>query len=229
MATSITAVDADNIRPGTAGTVALDKEIAMASLAVGNGTLYITTVRDASNTDPQGVGTCYAPMSATPPARQLRLTSAFGSTGVPLTASAPSGGFGISRTAGTSLVLSAEATSSNTKTDTVNFEFVLPDTYVAGAALPIVIDANYTGSGTVTTTSIECKVSLMGVTGAQTVVYDSTQAGPTATATHYTFNVPVADTVNFVPGSVIQLTITMIVTTSAGALTGQINSVKFVA
>ena len=71
---------------------------------------------------------------------------------VPMTATAgtPTGTVGVKRTAGTSLTLDGETASSGAATDKAIWEFNLPTTYIAGANIPIVVNANYTGAGTPT-------------------------------------------------------------------------------
>lgn len=234
MTTSITAVDATNIRPGTTGAVALDKELMLSYLALTSGTLYITTAKGFDNSDAAGVGTCFAPWQPTLPQRQLRLSDGKSLLGVPLTATAgtPSTTMGISRTAGTSLVLSGEATSTSTKTDNVIFEFALPDTYVAGAALNVVINANYTGGGTVTAATLTTKLELETLAGVETLENTAATQTFTGTAADYTFvamTAAQAAAAGIVAGTRVILSITMVCTTSSGAMTGQINSVRYVA
>ena len=234
MTTSITAVDATNIRPGTTGTVALDKELTMAYLAITQGTLYITTAKGFDNSDAAGVDTCFAPWAFAAPQRQMRLSKGKSTLGVPMTAAAgtPSATMGISRTAGTSLVLVGEATSTSTKTDNVIFEFNLPDTYVAGAAIPVVVNANYTGSGTVTAATLTLKTELEALNGTETLENTTAAQTFTGTAADYTFvavTAAQAAAAALVAGSRVVLSITMVATTSAGAMTGQINSVRYVA
>ena len=89
-------------------------------------------------------------------------------------------------------MLLGEATSSSAKTDKAAWEFVLPSTYVTGAAITFNVDCNYTGSGTVTAAS--CTVlgaiyteSNTGVEAAATVTQTATQIS--STATQYPFAV----------------------------------------
>lgn len=63
MATTITPVDAANVSPGTTGTIAIGKEINVASRAVAGGTLFITTTRGLGDSDPTGVSTTFVPTS----------------------------------------------------------------------------------------------------------------------------------------------------------------------
>ena len=67
----------------------------------------------------------------------LALTDAKESTGIPLPASATSGIFGISMTAGTSESLVSEVANGSTVTDTALFEFSLPQSYVPGTNFTI--------------------------------------------------------------------------------------------
>lgn len=233
MTTNITPLDSAQISPGTGGSIAIGKELNVASRAVNGGTVYITSVR-SGNSDPIGVSTTFVPASAVAPTRQLVLTDAKSDLGVPMTAAAgtPTGTVGISRTAGTSAVLVGEATSSSAKTDKALWEFNLPTTYVAGAAITFNIDCNYTGTGTVTAASTTILGALYtesntGGEAAVTVTQTATQF--TATATQYPFAVSAANAAaaGLVPGMRVAFEATMLVTTSAGAATGQINSVTY--
>jgi hypothetical protein len=237
MTTSITPVDAANIRPGTTGTVALDKELLMSYLALTNGTLYITTAKGFDNSDAAGVDMCFAPWQFTAPQRQLRLAKAKTTAGVPLTASAAAGVFGVSRTAGTSLVLTGEATSTNTKTDSALWEFDLPDTYVAGSAIQVVVNCNYTGSGTILpgSTAVSTKFETESVAGVEALILSSAAQSVTGTAADYTITAITAAeavTAGLVPGSRVALVVALSVSTASpgsGSITGQINSVRYIA
>lgn len=236
MTTSITPLDAANISSGTGGSIPVGKEINVASRAVTGGTLYITTVRGAADTDPAGVATAFVPASAVPAARQLRLSEGKSDLGVPMTAAAgtPTGTLGISRTAGTSLVLVGEATSSSAKTDKVMFETVLPDTYIAGAAITIAADANYTTTGTVTAASTTLNMamyaeSVAGVEAAVTVTGGAQQFTASAASYSWTVSAVNAAAASLVAGMRVVFELTMLVTTSAGAATGQLNSLSFTA
>lgn len=78
--------------------------------------------------------------------------------------------------------------SSNTVTSTSSFEFILPEGYVAGGAISLVINAKTSGGGTITAQTIdaECfKVAADGTAGADicaTAIQTISQ-----TATNYTF------------------------------------------
>lgn len=156
----------------------------------------------------------------------LPLITAKNITGAALTATATGGAMGFSITLGTSAALVGEATSASAKTDTCLFEYVMPSTYIAGTPLNIVINSNYTGSGTVTAASTTINAAVYrtakdGTQGSNLVAGSAQQIS--ATATDYTIAVAGA-TLN--PGDRIQIEATLVVTTSAGALTGQVNSVR---
>jgi hypothetical protein len=160
-----------------------------------------------------------------PQTRYLSLTDAKADSGIPLTAAAgtPAGAVGISRTAGTSLQLVGEATSSSAKTDKAFFEFNLPSTYVAGAAIPVVVNAIVTGSGTLTgastTITVAAYTETNGVEAALTV-----SAAQQFDKTGETLTFTVTGT-GLAPGQHVAVEITMLVTSASGANTGVINSV----
>jgi len=164
-----------------------------------------------------------------PQNRFLSLTDAKSDAGVPLTAAAgtPAGAVGVSRTAGTSLVLVGEATSASAKTNKALWELNLPSTYVAGANISVLVNAIVTGSGTLTAASTTITVAayteINGIEAALTVSaaqqFDKTGEALTFTVTG----------TGLVPGQHIAVEVTVLVTTSAGACTGQLNSIALVA
>jgi hypothetical protein len=177
---------------------------------------------------PLGAGCAFVPGGGGGYARFVNLTDGKSDLGVPLTAAAgtPTGAVGVSRTAGTSLVLVGEATSSNAKTDKVMFEMNVANTYVSGANIPVIVNANYTGSGTptaaTTTITVAAYTEIAGVEAALTV---SAAQQFTGTAANYTFTITGASS-GLAVGSHIVIEITMLVTNASGANTGQINSVS---
>jgi hypothetical protein len=201
-----------------------NNELLIQNNAVAGGTLYTSIVRSAGPQGGiQGVANAFVSVGATSPRRYVPLTGAKADTGVGLTATATSGAMGIARTAGTSLTLVGEATSASAKTDKALWELNLADSYVAGAAIPCVVNANYTTSGTVTAAATTITVAAYTeVNGVETAIAGITAAQQfTATGADYTFSIPGT---GLAPGSHIVVEIVMLVTTSVGAATGQINS-----
>lgn len=204
-------------------------ELLTQSLSVSGGTLYISTLRQGGVQGlPAAVTQTFVPTGAASPQRFLALTNAKSDLGVPMTAAAgtPAGTVGVSRTAGTSLQLLGEATSSSAKTNKALFEFNLPDTYVAGANIPVTVNAVVTGSGTLTTVSTTMAVAAYtetnGVEAALTV--SAAQQIPATTAANLSFTVTGT---NLVPGQHVAVELVMLVTSSSGANTGTINSVSY--
>ena len=144
---------------------------------------------------------------------------------IPATSGASTTGFNISRTAGTSYALTGVATSSSAITTKFLAETNVASTYVAGTAIPVVINANYTGSGTITAASTTLTLNAYTeVGGVETAITGITAAQQfTGTAANYTFNIP--STAGLVAGQHIAIELVMLVTTSSGANTGQLNSV----
>lgn len=132
--------------------------------------------------------------------------------------------FGIARTAGTSYDLVGAATSSSAVTTKAIVELTISSTFTAGA-VPVTVNVNYTGSGTITAASTTINMAAYteegGVEAAITGVTPASAQQITGTATGYVFTIPASAALT--PGKHINLEFTMVVTTSAGAATGQIN------
>lgn len=92
--TQITPIDAANISPGTGGSVALGKEINVASRAVTGGTLYITSIRGVADSDPTGVSTVFA---ATTSASPNQLNTSISTVGAGTITAASVGGLTVTR------------------------------------------------------------------------------------------------------------------------------------
>jgi hypothetical protein len=146
-------------------------------------------------------------------------------TGTTLAATASSGEFGISISAGTSLYLVGEAANSNTKTDTCAFMFVLPPNYQAGANITLTVNCNYVvGSGTIGTHTLAAAAYLTAAAGTQgaTLIATAAQSVPAA-AGNAVFTITGA---SLVAGSALWITLAMAIQdTSGNNITGQINSV----
>lgn len=159
------------------------------------------------------------------PDNSLSLTSAKSDAGVSLTATSTGGAMGVSRTAGTSLQLAGEATSGSAKTDKAMWEFVLPQTYAAGADIPVIVNCNYTGSGTITAVSTTMTVAAYTeVNGVETALTVSAAQQFTGTATNYTFTITGT---TLVAGQRLVIELVMLVTSASGANTGFVNRVSF--
>jgi len=215
--TSITTLDTSGFT--YPGTVVVDTR------TITGGTLYVSTFFDGSNSLVGGASS-FVPFAATPPTRFLALTSARSDAGVGLTATAAAGAMGISRTAGTSLALVSETTSASAVTDKAMWEFDLPDTYVAGAAIPVVVNAAITGTGTLTaascTVALACYSEVNGVETALTVTGGAIQI--VAAGSDLTWSVA---GVGRTPGERLVLETTMVVTSSSGANTGQLRRISY--
>jgi hypothetical protein len=202
-----------------------NSELYLQSYAVSGGTLYSHILKQGGQGGPLiGVADTFVPTgSGGGIARYFHLTDALTDSGVGLSTAPSAGAFGVSRTAGTSLVLTGEATSSSAKTDKALFETNIPTTYQANANIPVTVNANYATTGTVTaastTISVAAYTEINGVEAALTV---SAAQQFTATAANYIFTITGT---GLVPGEHISIEVVMLVTTSAGAATGQINSI----
>lgn len=200
-------------------------ELLTQSQSISGGTLVTTILKQPAG--PMiGVASAFVPAASGGIVRYFELTNGKSDLGVPMTAAAgtPTGTVGISRTAGTSMALTGEATSSSAKTDKVIFEFNLPTSYVAGANVPVTINALATGgtiTGASTTMTVAAYTETNGVEAGLTV--SAAQQIP-STATNLVFTVTGT---NLVPGQHMVIELTMLVTTSAGAGTGTINSVAY--
>lgn len=217
--------------PGTGNTIAGQSEFLLQSFTVPGGALYYGLYKQPGVDG--GAKIVPGSMSFVPGGsgsslnRFQALTDGHSDLGVPMTATpgTPTGTVGVTRVAGTSLVLTGEATSSSAKTDKVIFETNLGSTYIPGANLPIIVNGNYATTGTVTAASTTFTVAAYTeIAGVETALTVSAAQQFTATAANYTFTVTGAAS-GLVVGSHIVVEVVMLVTTSAGAATGQINSV----
>lgn len=228
---TVTPIDSANISPGTGGAIAAGKEINIASRAVTGGVLYITTVRGDGDSDPQGVATSFVATGTVPAVRYAKLSDGKSDLGVPLTAAAgtPSGTVGILRTAGSLLNLFGETTSgAQTKTNKVIFEFSLPDAYVAGAAIPVLVNCVVATATDVTAATTLMTLAAYSETAAgveAALAVTAAQQIPITTPALLTFSVTGT---GLVPGQRVVLELTMAVTTTTGGASfGQINSVGY--
>lgn len=225
-ATSITPLDAANINPGTGGTIAIGKEINVATRAVTGGTLFITTVRGQADSDPIGIATSFGASSGSGGVRRLPLTNARDVTGMMPTVAAQATIFGLTFTPGTAEYLVSEAANNNTKTDVICFETVMSDTYAAAADFTVVANAHFViGGGTLSTKTLALAVYKCADADTEGSTIETTAAQTlTGSAADYTFAVTGA-TLN--PGDRIVLKFTMTLTETASSnVTGRLNSVR---
>lgn len=188
---------------------------------VSGGTIYML------NSLTGEISTTFVPIAAGGLTRYLLFTLASMDSGIPLPAVPAGGSMGITRSAGLSFVLTGEATSASAKTDKAFWDFNLPDTYVPGANINFAINCAASG-GTITAASTTMTLtayaeSNLGVETALTVT--AAQQIP-AVSTNLIFTITGT---GLVPGQRMGIELTMLVTTSAGAGTGTVYSVSYVA
>ncbi len=202
---------------------ALGNKIVTSQESVTGGTLYITSIINREGS--VAVTQDFVPTSIAGSQRFLALTNAKSAAGVSVTATPGGGVVGIARTAGTSLQLAGETTSASAVTDTAFFEFNIPDSYIAGSNIPLTVNAVVTGAGTLTAASTTITASAYTET-------NGVEAALTVSAAQQ-FGLVAADLIftitgtNLIPGQHIGLQLAMLVTSSAGANTGYINSVSY--
>lgn len=195
----------------------------VSTVAVPGGTLYTT------GTFNNGVlvgspSTAFVPVGAAAVQRYMALTNAKASTGVSLTTTPASGVPAISRTDATSLYVVGETTSASAVTDTAIFELNLPDTYVAGSNVPVTVNASVAGAGTLTAASTTITLhAYTEINGVETALTVSAAQQIVAAGSNLVFTVTGT---GLTPGAHILLEVIMLVTSSAGANTGHINSVS---
>lgn len=156
---------------------------------------------------------------------RISLLEFHNTTGATLGATATAGALGFALTAGTSFALVGEATSSSAKTDVGMAEYILPSSYIAGTNINLIVNSNYTGSGTVTGASCSVTPTVYPETdaGVQTANICSAVQLITGTAADLTFTLTGT---NLTPGQRILISLSLLVTSASGANTGQINSVR---
>jgi len=229
-----TVVDQVGVPLPGAGNAALNSENLLQSFAISGGNLYWNCYRGPGRPI-NGADQNWACNSPTfvPTTlsgtfnRPLNLSDARLDTGIISTSATGSGtSYGIARTAGTSYALVGAATSASAVTTKAMWEVTIAPTYVAASTLPVIVNANYTGAGTVTAASTTLTLTAYTeVGGVETAITGITAAQQfTGTAANYTFNIP--SSAALAPNQHIVVEVTMLVTTSAGAATGQINGVS---
>jgi hypothetical protein len=203
-------------------------EILCQNEPVTGGTLYICGIRTGGvQGQLNGVSQSFVPAAAGGLTRYMILTEGKSDLGVPMTAApgTPATTPGVSRTAGTSLVLTGEATSgAQAKTDKVVFERNLPDTYVANANISFVVNCNYSGTVVTAGSTTMTVTAYSEVNGVETALTVSAAQQIPAAAGNLTFTITGT---GLTPGAHVVFELTMLVTSASGAVTGQINAVSF--
>ena len=209
---TITAVDT--------GSVAGGSDLQVSSLEVSGGTLYFATARAGGMV---GVSTAFVPSSAASQARPLALTAAKATTGVPLTATATGGNFGL-HISPPAAYLVGEVASAGTATDAAMWEFDMPDSYVAGNAVTIQAACNVVGSGTLGAgTQLQADAYLFANSGTLTHPLNAGTNTLAAGAQTISFTIPGT---GIVPESHLALVLTGTIVTSSGACTLDVNGVS---
>jgi hypothetical protein len=234
--------------PAPAPTQTVNPELMTQSINVTGGTLYVSTLAQSrangGNGQPQAVASTFVPVAAGGLTRYLPLVHFKADSGITLPAasshlSATSGLFAIDRTAGTSLQLVGETSggSGGNVTDAAIFDFVLPDTYVAGANIAFVINGYVTGTGTNTTAATTLTVAaykeVNGVETALTVAYNAAtctgsgaacQIAKAVSGSNYGYTLTGT---GLTPGAHVVLELTGLVTSTVSGLSMVLNSVSF--
>jgi len=196
--------------------------VATTSVPVSGGTLYVTTISD--HNDVVAATQSFVPTAAGGGMdRFLMLTRALSIAGIPLTATPAAGAFGITRTDGTSLVLTGEATSgAAAKTDQAIWEVNLSDSYIAGHDIALTVNCNTVGTVITAASTTLTPTAYSQSDGVETGLTVSAAQQIPATATDLVFTITGT---GLTPGMSIVVVLTMLVTTSSGAAHGVINSV----
>jgi hypothetical protein len=146
-------------------------------------------------------------------------------TGIYLVASPAAGTFGITCTAGSTLVLIGEQQSgAGSKSDVVLLEYVLPQTYTAGTNVTVTLNAQLIGGGAASVKTLTVQAYLFanaGTTGANLCATGAQSV--TASPADYT-NTITGTTLN--PGQKVMLVITSATTWTSGTTQMQLNSVR---
>lgn len=145
--------------------------------------------------------------------------------GTTLAVAAAAGKFGLTYTPGTGEFLITEAANTNTKTDSVAIDWVIPSTYVSATNLTVTAHCNYTvGGGVVGTHTLAAAAYLNTTAGAQgsTLIATAAQTVPASDGA-VTFTITGA---TLTPGALLTLTFTLVIQDTGGSnITARLNSV----
>jgi hypothetical protein len=120
---------------------------------------------------------------------QISLMQGRSDTGLTLTATAIVGGFGVSYTVGTSLVLVGQAAQGSTITSAATWEVTIPDDYEAGSNLVVVVNAKHTGTGTAGTRTLTIQARKFNQDGTLGANLGPAAQNYSGTDTLYFFNI----------------------------------------
>ncbi len=221
---NISVLDTGNLSPFANGAVATYTDV------VAGGTIVIASLANPPGSGlPASIAATFIPAAMSGATRNLSLVDANGPTGVPITATAGAtgGAVGIVRSAGTSCVLQGLATSGNAKDNFALWQVNLPASYVAGANIPVIVNAGILGTGTLNAGSCTLTVqAFVEVNGVETALTVSASQTIVATPAPYTFTITGTGLTTY---ENVCIEVDGLVTSSSGANTLEINSVSFVA
>lgn len=145
-------------------------------------------------------------------AGKVNLLDAFCQDGAPLAAAAAAGDFGVSLTPGTSFYLVGESTQNTTKTDKALWEITLPDSYVAGNDVVVTPNAGFSGTGTVSTKTVDVNAYEQAADGTQGADLCGTAAQNLGAVGVYSDFAFVIDGDNLAPGDKLLIVVTLVLT-----------------
>lgn len=194
----------------------------VSKVAIPGGTLY--TVATMNNGIVSGSpSTAFVPIGADAVQRYMLLTDVKSASGVPVTATAGAGVPAIMRVAG-AMYIEGEAASGVAATDSGLFELNLPDTYVAGSNVPVIVNASISGTGTFTAASTTVTMAAYTeINGVETALTVSAAQQIIAAGSNLAFTITGT---GLTPGAHIVLEFTMTVDSVTGPINGRINSIS---
>jgi hypothetical protein len=204
------------------------KTLTTASAAVTGGSLYVNFLQDQTSGVISDIGgATFVPAAAGGMTRGLKLPDALTDAGQPMPATPTTGVFGVTRTAGSSLVLTGETTSSSTVTDKAAWIVGLNDSYVSGANIAVTVSGVVTGAGTLTAGStLLTLAAYLVINGVETALSVTAAQQWGKTAGSYVFTVTGT---GLIPGSQVMFELTAAVASASGANTGIVTGVSYVA
>lgn len=159
---------------------------------------------------------------------KVNLLDGFCVDGAPIAAAAAASDFGVSITPGTTFYLVGESCQNNTKTDKALWEYTLPDSYVAGTDVVISPNAGFSGTGTVSTKTVDVNAYEQAADGTQGADLCSTAAQNLGAVGVYSDFAFVIDGDNLAPGDKLLIVVTVALTETGNAnpILARLNSVN---